>query len=165
MRKARRRRRLGAVRKCLERGRDHGQARRRGERQAIAERTQRDRHRRNAGQRARVLLQEDDRLLGPPRGEIARIAGELVPELERGEALDVREADVVGALALVPVQTAVGEQPLGGARVQRLGVHQHAVHVEDEGLDGKRAGGGRHIGRRPWMMRISTTAMAITSRM
>ena len=64
-----------------------------------------------------MLLQQDDRSIGPPGGEIGRSAGEAVAPLESSEALDVRETDVLGALALVPVEAAVGQEP-GRARIR-----------------------------------------------
>ena len=59
-----------------------------------------------------------------------------------------------------PVDAVLGQQPTDDVLVQRLGVGEHAIHVEDDGVDGAAPG---QIGRLPWMIRMSTITMAMMS--
>ena len=65
----------------------------------------------------------------------ARVALEAMSGLERREAFDVGEADVVATLGLVPAKPVLGEHERDRAGVQGFRVDEDAVHVEDDGID------------------------------
>ena len=74
-------------------------------------------------------------MLGELPGEHVGAGKEPVARPQDGEDLHIGEADELFVRFLRIAHAVGGQEPAGGVHVQGLGVHQHAVHVEDDGLD------------------------------